>query len=198
MAGLTGCSTAQPSATVSATASAPPAAASVTIPDATGKDGASAREILQDLGLAVEFKSDNGKSVIAASNWTVVSTVPAAGVTLPAGQSVTVNVTKPAATPTVVEQEATSAGLTGTYAQAACDTYGKSQFPYGFKAAWIAGKLADRVENDQWFFKVTAKVKNEYGAQRETTIECTIAGSNESPERCHVPRLLDEPRVERH
>ncbi|CAM5423547.1 hypothetical protein LSHI6S_02562 [Leifsonia shinshuensis] len=120
--------------------------------------------------------------MIAASNWTVVSTDPAAGATLPAGGTVTVNVTKPTAAPTAVEQTATSAGLTGTYAQAACDTYGKTQFPYGFKAAWIAGKLADRIENDQWFFKVTAKVTNEYGAQRAATIECTISGTNDAPE----------------
>lgn len=182
--GVTGCSATAPvdSPSASATSTPTPSAVSVTVPDVAGKDGASARKVLEDQQLRVEFKSDNGKSVIAASNWTVVSSDPAAGASVTAGVTVTLNVTKPAATQTAPQQEATSAGLTGTYAQAACDTYGKAQFPYGFKAAWITGRIADRIENDQWFLKVTAKVKNEFNAQPEVTVECTVAGTNPAPE----------------
>lgn len=66
----------------------------------------------------------------------------------------------------------------------ACDQHGDQQFPYGYKAHWILGSLANELdtENDEWYFKFTADVTNEYNATRETTIECHVTGSNEAPQ----------------
>lgn len=77
-----------------------PAASEVTTPtkslpplaDYKGKNLKEAKKTLEDLGFKVEVKSDNGKSVIAESNWTVISQVPAAGKT---GSEVTLTVGKP-------------------------------------------------------------------------------------------------------
>lgn len=90
----------------------------------------------------------------------------------------------PEAAPEEKRPEATTGGLKETWAMTACDQHGDQQFPYGYKAHWILGAIANELdtENDEWYFKFTADVTNEYNATRETTIECHVTGSNEAPQ----------------
>ncbi|WP_426624790.1 excalibur calcium-binding domain-containing protein [Leifsonia sp. McL0607] len=73
-------------------------ATSVVIPDLSGQDGATAGKALRALGLTVEYQSDSGKSVIVASNWTVLATHPSAGSPAMSESKITVHVAKPART----------------------------------------------------------------------------------------------------
>lgn len=82
----------------------------------------------------------------------------------------------------IFERGATDAGLTGTYAQAACDMYAQREFPYGVKVHWIVGKLAEEVRTDEIFMKVEATVTNQYGAKMKgVNLECYVSGTNDNP-----------------
>ena len=76
---------------------------------------------------------------------------------------------------------ATTSGLTGTYAQSACDQYGNGQFPYGWDPHFITGLLADGPQGDHWYQKFEADVTNQYGAKRSVDVECTVTGTNDAP-----------------
>lgn len=92
---------------VVATAPALPVPATVTatvtvivMPDLAGRNGAEARTLLQDLGVrAVTLEATNGKSVIAASQWTVAGQSHPVGTRLLADTAVTLRVQRPVAPP---------------------------------------------------------------------------------------------------
>lgn len=77
--------------------------------------------------------------------------------------------------------ETTSTGLGGTAAQAACDYHAQQEFPYGVDAHWVLGKIAERIEDDTFFFKVEAEVTNSYNATQSVNIECRVSGTNDNP-----------------
>lgn len=68
-------------------------------------------------------------------------------------------------------------------AQEAVNRYAQSQFPYGFKAHWIMGLIADdAVDENTWFFKVSCDVTNMYGTkQRDLVCEAYVTGTDENP-----------------
>jgi len=175
---LTGCSTAGATKITEAPEPIASETAGTPIPDVVGMPGNDARDALLAAGFLVEFDAD-GKVVLMAGNWNVEAQSPAAGETGAAGDTVTLTVSKPEKEPTA--QEATSTGLTGTYAQAACDMRGAAEFPFGWDPHWILGKLADEIQDDRWFLKATADVKNEYNAEQEINFECYVSGTNEAP-----------------
>jgi hypothetical protein len=158
--------------------------------DVTGMAGDTAQDRLVADGYKVKFLTDDGGAVWLPSNWTVNMQIPAAGAEVEPGGIVTLGVIKPESTAASAPPAApaapdpalaTSTGLTATYAQAACTQYGDQQFPFGFKGHWIMGKLAEEIQNDQWFFKVEATVTNEFNAEREYNVECFVAGTNDAP-----------------
>lgn len=80
------------------------------------------------------------------------------------------------------ERTATDQGLTGTYAQGACEMHASQVFVYGYTLHWIVGKLAEKVRPDEIFLKVQATVKNEYGTKvKGINVECYVSGTNDSP-----------------
>lgn len=114
-------------------------------------------------------------------------TNPPAAVTAPT-LSIATPSTPPAAAPASPsptaeppKTEAISTGLTDLYARSACDAYGEHEFPYGWKGHTIAGLLAARIENDQWFIKFEADVKNEFNAKRSVDVECRVMGTDSQP-----------------
>lgn len=184
VATVAGCSS--PSAPASPTPTAT-AAASVTVPDLSGGDGSDARDKLKNAGLEVDFDAGSD-TVILASNWTVTGQDPAAGTSVPAGSTVTVDVERKAA-PTsdatsaapAAPADATTTGLQGPFALTACDEYGKAAYPYGWKSHTILGLIASQAEGDHWFAKFDADVTNAFGAQRSVTVECAVSGTNDAP-----------------
>lgn len=162
------------------TATASPVSAMVTVPNVIGLTGDVARDALTAAGFVVKF--DGGEdAVVLASNWTVGAQSPNAGAGAEEGSTITLTVSKPA--PAAPEADVTtSQGLESTYARSACDIYGDAQYPYGFKAHWLVGNLGETLQDDQWFLKVTATVKNEYNAKRDVVIECYVSGTNDAPQ----------------
>ena len=87
-----------------------PTQAVIAVPDVAGQSGDEAQTALSALGLSADFLSDDGSAVLAPSNWTVVSTDPAAGAEVAEGATVTVNVTKPLETTPLTEDELDAIG----------------------------------------------------------------------------------------
>ena len=164
------------------------------VPDVTSMAGDEAQDAIEEAGFEIEFDAGDD-SVWMASNWTVMSQDPAAGSKAEDGALVTLVVGKPAAEETEPEPEeevvpapapapvveATSMGLTGSTAQDTCDLAGEIQFPYGYDPHWFVGLITAEIVNDQWFFKVETSVTNEYDAERDVVIECTVSGSEDVP-----------------
>lgn len=67
---------------------------SATAPDVVGMRADRAEEALAEAGLGVNLKSDDGKTVILLSNWTVISQDPSSGTEVAAGDTVTLIVHK--------------------------------------------------------------------------------------------------------
>lgn len=83
------------------------------------------------------------------------------------------------------EEETLSKKLSTTAALAACRTYGKNMYPYGFKTHDIMGVIQDFTPKnaDTWFYKATVDVTNEYGATAKgLTYECSVTGTTASPQ----------------
>lgn len=154
------------------------------VPNVVGKTLDEARTTLESAGLDVETEGGGAFGVVVESAWEVCRQEPEAGQT--AG-SVTVFVERDcdgggdSDEPIDDGEQATSAGLTATPAQAACDARGESEFPYGFDGHWVLGKLAERLEGDRWFFKVEATVTNEFNAERRINVECFVGGTKDAP-----------------
>lgn len=186
-------------------ASAPTTMAGFVLPDYTGKSLKIAVDELTAAGIKYKATDTvNGKTVIDPANWDIESHGPAAGAAVAEGATVSFNVSKPGAAEAKASKDAakvaadakaseeaakkalepteTSTGLEALYAQSACETYAKDTFPFGVKMHWVVGKLAERIENDQWFLKVEATVTNAYGAKEKgVNVECFVGGTNDKP-----------------
>lgn len=66
----------------------------------------------------------------------------------------------------------------------AAESYGKSQYPYGFKLKDIMGRLAETPEDENtWFLKATCDVTNEYGAKiKDAVCEAKVTGTTDNPQ----------------
>lgn len=210
VAALSGCAspTSTPSSgsttAASATATEKPAPTTVAaqrvgglkLPDYKGKTLDVAKDELKKAGILTEATAVNGKAVLVARNWTILSHTPAAGTEVEAGSTVTFHVHKPAkestpaiaptssgpaADPTPEAEKTTSRGLRAVSAQVACDMYAEREFRYGYDPHWILGKLAEQILDDQWYLKVEADVTNAYNAEAAVNIECYVGGTDEAP-----------------
>jgi hypothetical protein len=100
------------------TATASQEAASIAMPNLVGQDGASARDLLRKLGVrGVGVVAANGKSVIMASLWTVVSQSHASGTPITADTAITltldkIQTSKPAQAETAQPQQSQQADPT--------------------------------------------------------------------------------------
>lgn len=149
------------------------------VPDLAGQTGDVADDELQELGFETEFDAGD-ETVIMRSNWTVTGTTPAAGEFAELGSTVVIHVEK--IEPDSAEAEATSLGLTGTYAWSACNQMGDAMFPYGFRFH-LTGIIADEPQGDTWFLKASITTENEFGNKRKDQVmECYVTGTNEAPE----------------
>ncbi|OZG56383.1 PASTA domain-containing protein [Aeriscardovia aeriphila] len=77
------------------------------------------------------------------------------------------------------------AKLSKDSAMAACELYGKDQYPAGFKMHSILGVLQEITPKDDntWFYKVKVDVTNELGVKlKNRTLECSISGTTSSPD----------------
>lgn len=151
-------------------------------PDQVGELLSIAQANLELHGFEVESVSDDGAGIWDKGNWVVLEQKQN-------GETVLLIVSRPEpeteAAGTSTSEEATTGGLTATYAQTACDIAADATFPYGVKMHWMVGKLAERYdpETDEWFFKVTATVTNEYGAKMKgVNVECYVTGTNDNPQ----------------
>ncbi|MDO8950928.1 MAG: hypothetical protein Q8S43_04735 [Actinomycetota bacterium] len=67
-------------------------------------------------------------------------------------------------------------------ARTAFEGFGKSEYPYGFKCAWSLGLINEEQRSDgSWFFKVDAKITNQYGTARSAVAEGVVSGTTASP-----------------
>lgn len=151
-------------------------AAAAPVVSTIGLDGATAKDTLEAAGYVVAFDAGDDR-VVMPSNWTVDSYTPTEA---EPGATITLTVSKTPAPPA----EATSTGLTATYAQSACTQAIDAEFPYGADQHWILGKLAEEMQadTDRWYFKITVDVTNAYGAtQDDVNVECYVTGTNEAP-----------------
>lgn len=71
----------------------PATSVDVAVPDTTGLTAKEAQALIENAGLKVEFSAKDGV-VLDRDNWTVLNTVPAAGVTAREGDTVVANVEK--------------------------------------------------------------------------------------------------------
>ncbi|MFS2028721.1 MULTISPECIES: PASTA domain-containing protein [unclassified Curtobacterium] len=180
-------------------ATATATAASITVPDVSGLPGDKAKKNLTDAGLEVKWDAGD-ESVWVASNWTVVTQSPKAGTRVAEDSTVTLKVEPKAderATPTATAPAArtesaepaapaqaadtTPSGLDFGWASTACQQYGEQEFPYGFKGHTLIGLLAQEVQGDEIYLKFEADITNGYGAERKATVECSVGGTNGSP-----------------
>lgn len=146
------------------------------VPNVIGMAGDDARGTLTDAGYKTEW-ANPGPTVVIAGDWVVSGETPRNAAK---GATITLTVVRP--TVSAAPVEATSKGLTGTAAQAACDRRISQEFPYGADPHWIVGALANEIQNDQWFLKVKATVKNAYNAKRDVDIECRVDGTDDAPQ----------------
>jgi len=156
----------------------------VVVPETVGRDGATVKTVLEEAGLKVEWDGGD-KGVFAPENWVATGSTPAAGETVDAGSTVTVQVIKPGASSAAATAEAaTTGGLTQTYAMAACDTQGNQYAQWGYNPSWVTNTQRSSYDqaSDSWMFIYGAKITNAYGSVRDTTISCSVTGSNTAPQ----------------
>ena len=73
--------------------------------------------------------------------------------------------------------------LDPAHAWQAVESFGQSQYPYGFELHYIVSKLAQEASDENtWFLKATCDVTNELGEKQELTCESYVSGTTESPE----------------
>lgn len=155
------------------------------VPDVTGQPLDQARSALGGAGLEVEVESGGLFGVVDDSGWEVCDQSPEAGSTASKVKVLVERSCTDGAPSTddasTGDTSTTSAGLTATSAQAACNRQGRIEFPYGFNGHWILGKLAEEILDDRWFFKLEATVENEFGAKRKVNVECFVGGTDALP-----------------
>jgi hypothetical protein len=181
------------------TATTAQAADGVKMPNVVGLSAKTVRDLLTEEGFTVKLKPKANGPVIMASHWKVTKQSVKAGEIVEAGDKITLTVKlkkkyaptpeSSAATATAVptpstetDPDATSAGLDGAHAAVACDRYGDQQYPYGWKGHIFLGKIASEPQGDHYFVKFEADVTNAFNATAQATVDCTVAGSNESPQ----------------
>lgn len=126
----------------------PAAAVTATVPDATGLSAKEAQALIENAGLKVEFSAKEGV-VLDRDNWTVLSTVPAAGANAQEGDTVVVNVEKilseaekAAAEAEKAAEEAEKALATMSVAQQSAIRSAKSYLDFtGFSRAGLTQQL---------------------------------------------------------
>jgi hypothetical protein len=166
------------------------------VPDVVGMTASDAQTELLSAGYTATVTDEDGK-ISVDSTLTVLSQDPAAGAEVKPYSGTPVKLTvpttdKPTPTPAATEtaepapsrtEQATTGGLTETYAMTACDQYGEQQFPYGYDAHWVLGVLASEYQpdTDEWYFKVEADVTNEYNAEQTVNVECYVTGTEDAP-----------------
>jgi hypothetical protein len=164
------------------------ASAEQVMPGLVGMKLSDAVKQLKDAGAKPKAVDASKKKrvILMKSNWVVTAQSVKAGEALKDKAKVTLKALKksevepkPAESPAA--PTVTASGLDETVARQSCDLYGEALFPWGYKPHWIIGVLAKEIQGDAWFMKVTATVKNEYNAERDIVIECTVSGSNEAP-----------------
>jgi hypothetical protein len=167
---------------------------SVEVPDVAGLAGDEAESALEEAGFVVRYEAGD-ESVVVASNWKVVSQVPARGTASSKGDTVTLTVElETVLTPTPSDEAAapsaappaaantTPSGLDFGWASTACQQRGDQEFPYGFKGHTIVGLLAQEVQGDEIYMKFEADITNGFGAERKANVECSVGGTNGAPQ----------------
>lgn len=124
-------------------------------------------------------KTDDGKTPINNDNWTVVSIDNSSSKPV---IHLKHNETDAGDSETDTAKEPTLDGLTAGYALTACDTRGKLENPYGYNPAHFLGATSTTVSDHSILAIYTAKVKNQYNAERKVTVTCNVQGTNEFPE----------------
>ena len=70
--------------------------------------------------------------------------------------------------------------LESIYAWQAAESYGKGQYPYGFKLHYFAKQYAQTAEDENtWFLKAGCTVTNAFGQKAELTCEARVSGTND-------------------
>lgn len=180
----------EPARTAAPSSSAAPAEA-IIIPDVAGKPGSEAEKLLVEAGFLVE-RDGAGEVVVKADNWDAKGTTPAAGEKSEKGGKVTLHMVRAterlaaeaAALKAANEKSAADAAakpLEAVQAQVFCEDYAKREFPYGVKLHTFAGKLAEQKTEAGWYLKFEASITNEFGAKRDSNVECHMSGTNGTP-----------------
>lgn len=148
----------------------------VEVTDVVGQDGATARDILMELGLTVEFEGGDDM-VLKPSNWTVDSQDPVAGTSTAAGSVVTLTVSKPVP----AEEPADPAVLDEITAAQFLAYAWEDRMPYGGSVHYIVDRITTANEDGTFTFKIGATIKNEYGTKVDATIEGDVGGTADAP-----------------
>ncbi|MDD3404077.1 MAG: PASTA domain-containing protein [Hespellia sp.] len=73
--------------------------------------------------------------------------------------------------------------LDSAHAWQAVETYGKSQYPHGFKLHYITdAQTTQPSDENTWFLKSSATVTNAYNAKEELTCEAHVSGTTDNPQ----------------
>lgn len=74
--------------------------------------------------------------------------------------------------------------LPASYAWTAAESYGKAQYPYGFKLKDFMGRMAEEPKDEStWFLRATCNVTNENGAKaKDLVCEAEVTGTKDAPE----------------
>ncbi|WP_449282214.1 PASTA domain-containing protein [Leucobacter sp.] len=182
---------AKPAAAEQSTATETAAVEEIEIPDVAGLPGNEARETLSNLGLMVQYDGGD-EAVVAASNWDATGTDPAAGTSVAAGSTVTLQLVRAderlaaekkdrEAETAAREADYAATPLEAVEAQVFCENYSELQFPYGVKLHTVMGKLAEEQTEAGWYMKFEATVTNEFNAERKMNVECHMSGTNGAP-----------------
>ncbi|MBF4613736.1 PASTA domain-containing protein [Curtobacterium sp. VKM Ac-1376] len=174
------------------TATTAQAADGVKMPNVVGLSAKTIRNLLTEEGFIVKLKPKAHGPVVMPSHWKVTGQSVKAGEQIEPGDKIKLTVKlkkkyapgsskEASATPTA-DPEVTSAGLDRAHAGTACDQYGEQQYPYGWKGHTILGVIAAENQGDHYFWKFEADVTNAYNAEAAATVECTVGGSNDTPQ----------------
>lgn len=73
--------------------------------------------------------------------------------------------------------------LDPAHAWQSVESYGKGEYPYGFKLHYVAGKLAETpMDESTWTLKAACTVTNESNAKQDMTCEATVTGTTDNPQ----------------
>lgn len=139
------------------------------------------------LGALINPKNGSSAEVGSAPSALAVAPKAEPAVTAEAAVEEEVDITEENEAPQPAAQApaqkvATSGGLSESNAREACMSAGDKLLTYGGKIRWILGAYPAQIVDDQWFFKVEAQPKNEYGTKiKHAMFECYVGGSDTAP-----------------